>query len=364
MPHRMDGPGDPLALACPRCGHGLDGNALAAEARGETRGICSECGLPVEWETLRREALAPRWHVEARRSIGSLPVRAVSTLVRTARPFRFWGAVDLALPLRWRGLAALAVAVAITLHAVGVAAQFAPGAFFWKNVEYLRAGRPTDATSFIVADVALIALSPASGFAGADLLWLARQEAGATDLVTWPLIRLYGSAIAMPFADVLKLRVRSGTGVGFGVGWAKSRGWLVLPPVSWPTIVLSAGAAMLSPLAMLLLPTSLRRARVRPAHFVRMVATGVVLAVPTLAFALALAHFGGEFHQFSLTPTNSWGSLNAHLVLSIGSGAMAAVWVAAAAGRYLRLPNAAAIGLCCAAIGTLLSLHLLAIYHF
>jgi ribosomal protein S27AE len=106
----------PSALECPRCGHLVGAMADEADRRGETHGKCGECGLDIEWSTLRRTALAPPWLVEARYSPRNIVRRAFGTLLRTARPFRFWESIDLSLALSRRRLLVFMLAVLAALH--------------------------------------------------------------------------------------------------------------------------------------------------------------------------------------------------------------------------------------------------------
>jgi len=118
--------------------------------------------------------------------------------------------------------------------------------------------------------------------------------------------------------------------------------------------------ASVTPLVMLLLPVSLRRARVRPRHFVRILALGLVLPLVVLLCALTASHAMRVFGY--LTPSDP----NYHLYLFDGfrdpyytflllllAAGLGAMWTAAAASRYLRLPNARAVGICCGTIAGL-----------
>jgi hypothetical protein len=104
------------ALACARCGHLLGVMAAEADRRGETYGTCSECGLDVEWRKLRLAAEAPVWFIESRHSPRKIVRRAFGTLVRTARPFRFWESIDLSLALSRRRLLVFVLLVLAVLH--------------------------------------------------------------------------------------------------------------------------------------------------------------------------------------------------------------------------------------------------------
>ena len=270
-------------MECPRCGQLLGVMADEAERRGETRGTCSECGLDVEWRRLRTEGVAPAWFVEARCSPRSIVRRAFGTLARTARPFRFWASLDLALPISVRGLVAFIALLCLPL--LGRSASLALAAF----------------------------LAPRGG----DARWLRN-----------------------------------------GMGIAECRP--LFPSGFMASAVLGMLVAALTPLVMFLLPVSLRRARVRPRHFVRMLALGLVMPLAVLVITLtatqSLQSLGLVFPQdpnYHLHLLGEFRDPYYPFVVLCFSGLLGTIWAVAAASRYLRLPNARAVGMCCGAISTL-----------
>lgn len=352
-------------LQCPRCGHGLDGNAAAAAARAETRGLCTECGLPVEWSVLRRDAIGPVWFVESARPARTLPRRAIGTLVRCARPFRFWGAIDLALPRSLVGFAAFLLAVAAALHLVAVGSRV--DELQQRRVPNLLAIFPgSGAGSAITAELALVALSPASTFSGAQLLKYAQHGDNAgSGLAFVDVLRAFGIAILAPWKGAITLFDGWSAGQGrrvpvYAIGFEQP----LLPQNAPMSLLAAAGIATLAPFAILLLPASLRRAKVRRAHVIRIAVFGASLLVPIFAGSVALPHLDASYREFSIDLWNSWGLLNAHLLLLGWAGLLAAAWTTAAASRYLKLPNAAGIGAACASIAVLVAVHALAAHHF
>ena len=167
----------------------------------------------------------------------------------------------------------------------------------------------------------------------------------------------------MPWRESIKY-FRTGIGALPTVGIAAAQGPPLVTPSAWPTIFGAFALATLSPLAILLLPVSLRRAKVRGVHFVRIVGTGVATCVPILVLAIVLDRHGASYFDFMIDPVTTYGTLNGHFFLILGSGCLAAIWTAAAAGRYLRLPNAPAIGIASATIGALVALHVLSHLHY
>jgi hypothetical protein len=118
------------------------------------------------------------------------------------------------------------------------------------------------------------------------------------------------------------------------------------------TTIAAFALPLLAPFALLLLPTSLRRARIQTRHFVRISLYSCALWVPIFALALILPFVPVDYDFFSIqlfnTP-NSFNfdpqSLNPHMVLLIASGVLTALWMTAAARNYLRLPHAIGVGL-------------------
>ena len=132
------------------------------------------------------------------------------------------------------------------------------------------------------------------------------------------------------------------------------------PSIFWPdqsdSTIASSIAAVSAPFAMLLLPTSLRRARIRQRHFLRVSLYASVLIVPIMATSLALPHFGAMYGGSALSFINLYGKPNADAILLASATLFISIWMTAAAGRYLRLPHAAGVGLSCGLIAVLTSM--------
>ena len=79
---------------CPRCGYDLSGAIQSWDATCPVEGQCSECGLEFHWgDLLHPQRRIPAWffeHASERRFR-----RTIATIVRTARPGRFWQDVRL-----------------------------------------------------------------------------------------------------------------------------------------------------------------------------------------------------------------------------------------------------------------------------
>lgn len=336
-------------LECPRCGHELEGSAQAAEARGEEQGVCSECGLTVDWGKLREDARAPRWFVEARMTRWWLPRRAIATLLMCARPFRFWSSIELALPISRRGIIALAIMVAAILHLAGVTRRVADG---WSGYVDAIQANTSRGIEGVIADVALISMAPLSRFDGSWIFHTiqandrTRSELAVYSKTAWQFMRL----AAEPSSDELYIKVSS-SGMP---SYASINAQLVplLDGEAPETTIAAFALPLLAPFALLLLPTSLRRARIQTRHFVRISLYSCALWVPIFTLALMLPFGPVDYDFFSIQLFNTPNrfnfdpqSLNPHMVLLISSGVLTALWMTAAARSYLRLPHALGVGI-------------------
>ncbi|MEY3142560.1 MAG: hypothetical protein RLY21_1053 [Planctomycetota bacterium] len=355
----------PTALECPRCGHQLGVMADDAERRGETRGTCSECGLDIAWSSLRADAIAPSWFVEARASRRNILRRAFGTLVRTARPFRFWSSIDLALPLSVRGLVVFVALLCVIAHLVCAVPRF----LIDSPVGPMRPLPRAVESAPTIGKAALALLWPYDTIDGAEVVVSAYQSGLATTL--FPLL---GDSAWLAMEAIWKGGGHSPPPIGFaildpygefGIRWLSRRVGLHECDTLFPSgfaepAVLGMAVAGLTPLVMLLLPVSLRKARVRPRHFVRMLVLGFVLPLVVLLCALsvtqAMRAFGllkpadADYHLYLLGAFRDPYYTFAVLLLATALGA---TWTSAAASRYLKLPNACAVGVACGTVSAL-----------
>ena len=355
LPQQTKSSQPPRSLECPRCGHHLDGNADAAEARGEMRGVCTECALPVEWAKLRADAIAPKWFIEAQHSKYWWPRRLAGTLLRCVRPFHFWSAIDLAIPFSRRGAIVFLIGVAALLHVVAVGQRLAYvgpvclDRFRWKM---------WNAETESAADLTLAIIAPMSCFAGSEILHYSRSEVGPGNEFE------VAMRTTARFAMIAIYPMRSQMVFGYAPTPWSPRGTVTntgkAPSIFWPdqsdSTIASSIAAVSAPFAMLLLPTSLRRARIRQRHFLRVSLYASVLIVPIMATSLALPHFGAMYGGSALSFINLYGKPNADAILLACATLFISIWMTAAAGRYLRLPHAAGVGLSCGLIAVLTSM--------
>lgn len=338
-------------LECPRCGHLLGALADDSERRGEPGGNCSECGLEVEWSALRESGSDPRWFVESRGTRRWIATRAAATLVRTLRPFAFWSRLRMNIGLRWQGLAAFIVAVAIAAHFVGAAARISI------NADRMQRRFSADLT---VADYAWAVASPASAVAGSQLL---EELQGGARVQSFPAATpgaqrrpwTIGESAGIALSAALTTGLVEGD---MGAWWTgSSPGFRARMPRLVDSLALGrlAAAALvpwLAPMALLLVPTSLRMAKVRVSHLVRGSIYASALLLPLFALAIIAFHLRWPLAIGAPTPT---GRLAPH-VLTLTAAGLALVWMGALCRCYLRLRQPWSVALACTAIATLLSL--------
>ena len=334
-------------LECPRCGHELEGSAQAAEARREEQGVCSECGLTVDWGKLREDACAPRWFVEARIARWGLLRRALTTFLMCGRPFRFWSSIELALPISRRGIIAFVVMVAAVLHLAGVTRRVADG---WSGYVDAVQANARIGSERVIADVTLVAMAPLSRLSGA---WIFRaieaNDRSQLDVVVFlKTAKEFVRVAAQPMRDEFVINV--GTSRMPSYAWISPQLVPLLDGASPATTITAIALPPLAPFALHLLPTSLRRARIQTRHFVRISLYSCALWVPIFTLALILPFGPVDYDFFSIQLFNTPHrfnpqSLNPHMVLLITSGVLTALWMTAAARNYLRLPHAIGVGL-------------------
>jgi hypothetical protein len=278
-----------------------------------------------------------------------LPRRALATLLMCARPFRFWSSVELALPISRRGVIAFVVMVAAVLHIAGVTRRIADG---WSGyVDAVRANASLGSER-VIADVALVATAPLSRFSGA---WIFRaieaNDRSQSDVVVLlKTAKEFVRVAAQPMRDELFINV--GTTSMPSYAWISPQLVPLLDGASPATTVAAIALPPLAPFALVLLPTSLRRARIQTRHFVRISLYSCALWVPIFALALILpfAPVGYDFFSIQLHDISNRFyfdplDLNPHMVLLTASGVLTALWMTAAARNYLRLPHAIGVGI-------------------
>jgi hypothetical protein len=284
----------PAIPMCPRCGYDQAG-AIAWWERSDPpacplNGVCSECGLGFAW----RDVLNPRFGEDGlfyETANRRLAHAFVVTMARPLRPRRFWSWVRMehqVEPVRLV-LAAAAAAAAVCLGTRGL---------LWS-------------CGWLVDNTDGWLLTRWQGMHG----WSDRRA--LESFLDWPPYR------------------------------ARFRRWALQP---WLGVAFIAVLAM--PFAFVFLPETLRRARVRPRHLLRIWMYGFVslpLAFGAPAFLATLAALA-TYADVKFHGAGFWleglgvGIVRRQWVLGLGCiGVWMMVWWTAAAGRYLRLPRPAVV---------------------
>jgi hypothetical protein len=215
-----------------------------------------------------------------------------------------------------------------------------------------------------IGGVALALVAPLSRYDGAAVVYAMHQATGNTDTrgLVWESIPALAKA-AIPFQQgriTVKVVPVSPTQSIIHHAYPSARDLLM--PILQPSSTVFIPPTLLAPLTLLLLPTSLRRARIRPRHLVRLMAYTTVLLIPITACVFVADNLLRGFYvparselRFHLHPFGAFGEVNPTFLLLLFVFTLNAVWLSAAASRYLQLPNARGVGIACALIPMLVA---------
>jgi hypothetical protein len=278
---------------CPRCGYDLSGTVASWSTSCEVDGVCSECGLAFAWrDVLDPRRTVPAWSFEHARRL--VPVRFVVTAVRALWPWTFWRRIRMEQPIRGWRLAAWVAMMLLSSHTF-IAINNAIHA------------RNTMQTTRQVAPIAPIAPTAPSM---------------AAQIREHMLI-----AAAWPYAETK-------TSAPFGA--LGTRVWTSKPSIP-ARVWLGPLALSLIPVAFLLLGQSMRLARIRRAHLVRIWAYSMVLA--PVSVALWIFDDPPTENASAIALTLSYGlSIAWMTVPALTLGAAGLMWWCATT-RYLRLKH-------------------------
>lgn len=290
----------PVSATCPRCGYDQSGAIATWVDRCPLQGVCPECGLDFEWARVVRRTRDPlAWSFEhAPRAEGEELPAALRAFATT---------VGLCLT-PWRLWRRMRMEYPIHAKRVGI---------------------------LVVAAVVLLTLA----------LIVARDAVTLIDILSWQTLDTIVHFNSRQWSDIFSQLLVFG---------ASPRD--VVPAALWWTIWW-----FLVPPLFLLLPHSLRRAKVRNAHLVRIFLYSLVLlplalgALQVPRTALILADF--SYHTTRAEQSIIWGAVVLLQVLFFGS--LLAFFWSRACRHYLKLPNSFAIG---AALSIVALLVTLAIY--
>ncbi len=333
-------------VRCPRCGYDLRGAVAAWAESCPLQGQCAECGLAFSWAHLLCPAtFEPQWCVEfapRRRFLRA----AGATFGRSFRPWRFWSAIKMSMPVRRRRLVGYALLLLLLPIAAGYVVVQAGAAVRVRHLTHasLEAGK---LAVQLEARLQQLAASNPAAAAWVVQQQLAQLQARSSYSIDHSYPEAVIEALCLPWSDV---------------SWGTmTMGGVVVPyhaPLDlYETLRLSGGPAVRSrdqetvtatavglalwlwallPVSFVLLPVSRLRARVRREHLLRVMVYGLFVPMAAISAAIILVVFA--------IATGSQGPVRlAHMVLRYGIVLMLVVWWAAAVGRYLRMPHSAGV---------------------
>jgi len=310
--------------ACPRCGYGLRGIVESWTDACPLTGVCSECGLEIEWKELLNPSRAvPRWCVEYGRWWW-LPITATKTLlVLFLRPRKFWRDLKMYHEPRWRRFSAcLLMTLAVLYPALAVHVGMS---LYCSCRQATMSGTPMTIRNSLVIGLKA-AMIP---YSGSTYPVIARSEGPTAWSPSGPFIY----AARFKPMDVFR-HIRFAIRINKFVNprridfWHSKNASVFLAQVLMITI--------LSPISFLVLPQSLRKAKVRYRHLVRI---GLYSLHFSLIPCLLILH-----HQIMgyWTLLRSY-ELNSFLAFYLPVICLN-IWWSLAAKHYLKLPHAWGVG--------------------
>jgi len=295
------------AVQCPRCGYDQRGVIESWTEACPLAGLCSECGLAFEWrELLGAEFQPPRWCVEHMDRWSAVPGGIVRTLAMAIRPWRFWSDLRMTHPMRPRRLIAYLAVLWIALYLVFAASMGLAATRCWPF-----------------------------NTGGA---YISTKPAGEVAVYTaaFPLSRRM-QGMAMPSAALAATGAPPlGCLSPFDVF---SSAFLHSDHVAFSLLAI-CGVFLICPLGFLALPQSRKEAKVRWGHIARIF---VYSAGPWVVLT-ALALWSGPESLNGQRGGTPWLADRIVLGTMVAAPAFCLAWWSFAAGRYLKMRHAWAVG--------------------
>ncbi len=352
-------PTNPI-VRCPRCGYDQRGVIETWKDSCPLNGICSECGLEIEWaELLSDKIKRPAWNVECVNRSRSVPWRSVTTLARSLWPWGFWRSLQMHHETRWRRIAAYFVCLSLGLYLLFAGMQAAITVRFWTSV------RPPNAINPAVA----IAATPNVSVSGVALhsfaMPFSRTSPGT---IRWGGLNIeYPPPIALLPTGNRFSTIAGNTDVWTWQGTYWMQRSLTLAPT--PTLVqhrnpivryfdnrwalLRHGIVMFafSAIAFVLLPQSRKKAKVRWAHVHRISAYAAAWLFVGTWMLITIDQIGVLTFSRLSTSRGDW-----FLAWFVIWPMWLICWCAASTKHYLKMPHAWGIAIAVVSLGFLVSL--------
>lgn len=333
---------------CPRCGYEIAPTIERARAAGSPEFTCPECGLESAADDAEVDAAYPRWSIESRAQRG-VARRFLGTFLRALRPLPFWRAMRMDMPLSPRGVMLFLLGIALLAHLTLVATTM-PTALHKR----MQQGLPV---RVLVPDIVLGAVFPYCPAYGGDILLAAAQGDPDRGVGFGTLARFARGVIHLTVGrerTAFRVVPRNATLSGLyardlpisydampssflanGDLRELHRAWAIT------SVIASTGAT--GSMLLLLLPVTLRRARIRRTHVIRAAAYATVMIPCATGYLACLLPI--------LTMSPQWADdhsgfvLSAFLVFAVGSLCFSAFWMHGFVRHYLRLPRVCLVNL-------------------
>jgi hypothetical protein len=297
-----------VTTECPRCGYDLQGVVTSWREQCPTAGACAECGLAFDWrEVLNPSHRVPSWSLEAKRSPLARPRQFAAALLHVFWPRRYWSAIVMTHPIRWRRLAGFC---AVALLFVG------GGLMLLAAAHAVRDHRAT--TSFG-------ATSP-----DGDAIVFGRM--------------LWSPLSGAPVSGYTWTRPKDGTVFTYAgptCAWYTRHLWSIALPFLMATFL----SVVFTALAFAVLPQSRRRAKVRARHIVRVAFHGLLVPI----VVLGVAGIAAVLPVLRGAEPPPWVAVLTLGLMTVGTLA----WWQAASLRYLRMEHSWAVATATTVIGLL-----------
>lgn len=369
MDHNREDLVNSARVRCPRCGYDQRGVLATWAESCPLQGVCSECGLDLEWSrVLQPEKYELQWCVEFVRRTSAMPRACVTTWLRSWLPWRFWSRIEMAHPPRWGRLASYVGFLALFVILAYVVVQGGAALAVRANLQWMAmSALPTLAQQIglqqqTVDDLGTMLALP--GFSAEQdksvqselkraqaQLAAMKQASVATSWLSHSFSECLAEAIFFPWRSTSSCTVtmpifRSSyvppneliQSAIYSTPFYQSRSSGFFLERSVLLLLLSLAIFALWPLALVMLPVSRRRAKIRWAHVWRVVIYG--LFIPTAIITFAAMMLVICFTTASYDATLGWAFA---LLTRYGCAMLTMVWWWAAIRWYFRMPHAEAI---------------------
>jgi hypothetical protein len=358
---------DAREIRCPRCGYDQRGALSTWTQSCPVEGVCTECGLTFIWcEVLRPEKFEPRWCIEFEPRKRRLLWAALRTCVRSFWPWGFWSRLKMSDAIHWRRLALYALLVLLPLLMLYVWGQGANALITRTAIQRELATR-AQFRGMQINQLTAQVQATTNALRGDPMLdqpvqaqinflngRITRLQTMGTSVeyidaswvaTTWEAIafptRQYSAASIVspvpgvapqPYVPPIMLLGPLAQWISPNFfGWNRPDETLVLL-AGW--LAWGVGMTLLLPLSFVLMPLSLRKAKVRWSHLVRVAVYSLFIPVPVL-IAAAL----GFVLAVVVLDQPEWIERMAGIARYLPWLAVA-LWWHAATSRYLKIPHA------------------------